>query len=116
MLDRYQPEAIIIQEGGDSHFDDPLVELKLSTRGYLSIIERIHKFSHKGSGKILLLGGGGYNYDATARVWTVSVAELVGINQLEVESLHDCCFTSSSTFVMEKVKEVVEGVKKVHGI
>ncbi|MEM3271479.1 MAG: acetoin utilization protein AcuC, partial [Metallosphaera sp.] len=77
LLNRFGPEVIIIQEGGDSHFDDPLVELKLSTRGYLSIIRRIHNLAHERSSKILLLGGGGYNYDATARIWTVSVAELL---------------------------------------
>ena len=116
LLDRFQPEAIIIQEGGDSHFDDPLVELKLSTRGYLALIKRIHDLAHRGTGKILLLGGGGYNYDATARVWTVSVAELLGLDDQEVESLHDCCLTSSSAYIMERVKQVVEEVKKVHGI
>ncbi|QKR00328.1 acetoin utilization protein AcuC [Metallosphaera tengchongensis] len=117
LLQRFRPNLIIIQEGGDSHFDDPLVELKLSTRGYLSLIRKLHEFSHsQGNGKILLLGGGGYNYDATARTWVVSVAELAGIEEQEVESLHDCCLTSSSPFVMERVKEVVKRVKEVHGI
>jgi acetoin utilization protein AcuC len=116
-LEKFKPDIIVIQEGGDSHMSDPLVGLKLSTRGYLEVIKRIHSFSHnKSTGKILMLGGGGYDYDATARVWTISTAELSGIDPMEVESLHDCCLTSSSAFVMERVREVVKKLRDIHGL
>ncbi|NON63200.1 acetoin utilization protein AcuC, partial [Acidianus sp. DSM 29099] len=113
ILEEYRPELLIIMEGGDSHFDDPLVELKLSTHGYLNVIKELHSLSHKVSGKIILLGGGGYNYDATARTWVISIAELTGIQSIEVDTLHDCCNTVSSPFVMEKVKDTIQKIKQV---
>lgn len=117
ILERYKPELIILMVGGDSHFNDPLVELKLSTYGYLDVIKKVHELSHKYSnGRIIMLGGGGYNYDATARVWAIAVAEIANIYDIEYEHLHDCCYTKSSQFVLEKVKNVVQQLKNIHSL
>jgi acetoin utilization protein AcuC len=114
---QFKPRLFVVVEGGDSHFGDPLVELKLSTRGYLEAIKKIHGLAHEyADGKLILLGVGGYNYDATARIWTLSVAEIAGIEEGEVETLHDCCFTSSTPFVKNKVEEVIKELKKIHGL
>ncbi len=114
---QFKPNLFIVVEGGDSHFGDPLVELKLSTRGYVEVIREVHKLAHEyANGKLILLGVGGYNYDATARIWVLSVAEIAGISEEEVETLHDCCFTSSTPFVKNKVEEVVKALKKIHGL
>ncbi|WP_240931277.1 acetoin utilization protein AcuC [Acidianus sulfidivorans] len=113
-LRKFKPELVIIVEGGDSHFGDPLVELKLSTKGYHEVIKKI--LDTVGNSKIILLGGGGYNYDATARVWTISIAEIAGIYSPEVDILQDCCYTASTNFVMNKVKDVVEKIKEIHNL
>ncbi|MUN28831.1 acetoin utilization protein AcuC [Sulfuracidifex metallicus] len=114
---RYKPDLIVLEVGGDSHFGDPLVELKLSTNGYLHVVRKVHELAHQLSdGRLIMTGGGGYNYDATARVWTLSIAEIAGIKEMELETLHDCCGTASTPFVMEKVKKVIEQLKEIHNI
>ncbi len=116
-LSRFKPDLIIMEVGGDSHFGDPLVELKLSTMGYLSVVRRVHDLAHEVSGgRLIMTGGGGYNYDATARIWTLAIAEIAGIKEMELEALHDCCSTVSTPIVMEKVKKVVEDLKRIHGL
>lgn len=113
-LREFKPELTIIVAGGDSHFGDPLVELKLSTRGYRDVVRET--LNAIGNSKIILLGGGGYNYEATARIWTISIAEISGIVTADIDVLHDCCYTTSTPFVMNKVKEVVERVKEIHDL
>lgn len=117
ILERFKPEIIILEVGGDSHFGDPLVELKLSTMGYMEVVKKVHGLAHSLSeGRLIMTGGGGYNYDATARVWTLAIAEIAGINETELDLLHDCCSTASTPLVMEKVKKIVENLKEIHHI
>lgn len=116
-IERFKPEVILIMNGGDSHYNDPLVELKLSTYGYLEVIKELHTLAHKyADGRILMTGGGGYNYDATAREWTVTVAEIAGIYDTEYEILHDPEKTTSNDLVWNKVKDFVKKVKEIHGL
>ncbi|BCU69431.1 acetoin utilization protein AcuC [Stygiolobus caldivivus] len=115
-LESFKPDLVFILNGGDSHFTDPLVELKLSNKGYLDIIKKIHDISHKYNAKIVMTGGGGYNYESTAKIWTLSIAELAKLDFSEFLDLEDCCYIASSEFVKKKVIEIVEKLKKIHGL
>lgn len=73
----YEPEFILVQCGGDSHADDLLAHLQLTTRTYEEIITSLHKLAHEvASGRIVAFGGGGYNVANVARCWTVVAAGL----------------------------------------
>ncbi|BFH72705.1 acetoin utilization protein AcuC [Sulfurisphaera javensis] len=113
----FKPDLIFLLNGGDAYYEDPLVELKLSTKGYLEVVRTIHSLSHQlSNGRLIMTGGGGYNYEATARIWTLSIAEIAGLDFTEFENLEDCCFIASSEFVKKRVMEIVEKLKKIHGI
>jgi len=74
----YKPEFIIAQCGADSHADDMLAHLRLTTRAYEEIITTLHKLAHEvASGRIVAVGGGGYNPANVARCWTLVAATLV---------------------------------------
>lgn len=77
----YDPEFVIWQCGADGHFGDVLGHLNLTTHLYNYLGETIAEFSSKGStkGRLLLLGGGGYNPDSVARVWLATFAGIAGI-------------------------------------
>jgi acetoin utilization protein AcuC len=115
-LEQFKPEVIFILNGGDSHFTDPLVELKLSNRGYLDIIRILHSISKKFNSRIVMTGGGGYNYESTAKIWALSIAELAELDMTEYEDLEDCCYLASSEFVKKKVIEIVDKLKEIHGL
>jgi len=66
LLDRFQPEALIIQGGADALEDDPMSRLCLSNQ----VIFKILSILLGSSQRVLLTGGGGYNPWTVARLWT----------------------------------------------
>ena len=66
LLDRFQPEALIIQGGADALVEDPMSRLCLSNQ----VIFKILSILLGSSQRVLLTGGGGYNPWTVARLWT----------------------------------------------
>lgn len=69
-LTRFAPDVLVVQCGADAHANDPLAHLNLSTRAYERLFRRILELAdiHTG-GKAVFTLGGGYNLDATVRIW-----------------------------------------------
>jgi acetoin utilization protein AcuC len=77
LLRAYRPEFIIVQFGVDGHFSDPLVGLSLTSDAYVGLVERLHRLAHDlCGGKLLFLGGGGYNPQTVARLWAILLTTL----------------------------------------
>ncbi len=77
LLESYKPEILINQFGIDGHYQDPLVGLALTTKAYEEVAETMHSLAHKlCQGRLLMLGGGGYNVDNTARCWALMFATI----------------------------------------
>ncbi len=78
----YDPEFIVWQCGADGHFGDILGHLNLTTNLYNYLGKRISELSDdcSANGRLLLLGGGGYNPDSVARVWMTILAGISGIS------------------------------------
>jgi acetoin utilization protein AcuC len=83
----FDPEFIIWQCGADGHSRDILGHLNLTTKAYNYLGQKIAELSRSCSakGKLLLLGGGGYNPDSVARAWLAILAGITGI-ELPVSS------------------------------
>lgn len=64
-IDRFKPDILVTQLGTDSHFQDPLAHLNLTTHGYARMIHSFRDLDLPW----LALGGGGYNVNTTARIW-----------------------------------------------
>jgi acetoin utilization protein AcuC len=130
----YRPEIILLQCGVDSHFDDPLTHLELTTRAYSVVASRIHAMAHEiCDGRLVLFGGGGYNVRNVARCWTIVLGEISEIklpNQIPLEwmelfrktvkdepptQLYDQEMEiqeGQSRRIMEEVKQTVSDVKR----
>ncbi len=79
LVHQYRPQFIIVQFGADTHVSDPLVGLRLTTDSYVHLIQRLHRMAHLVcGGRLLFLGGGGYNPQTVARVWGILAAMLSG--------------------------------------
>jgi len=82
----YKPEIILMQCGVDGHFDDLLTDLGLTTAAYLEVISKVHDLAHEVTGgRLVLLGGGGYNMSNVARCWAIMFGTVAGVelsNQL----------------------------------
>ena len=66
LLERFQPEALIIQGGADALEDDPMSRLSLSNQVLWKILTILLGHSQR----VILTGGGGYNPWTVSRLWT----------------------------------------------
>ena len=77
-LDDSEPEFFILQCGADSLLGDPITNLALSERSHYLAAQSLTVLAEKhAKGRIIALGGGGYNSDNIGRAWTQVVKALV---------------------------------------
>jgi acetoin utilization deacetylase AcuC-like enzyme/GNAT superfamily N-acetyltransferase len=74
----FAPDAIVSQHGCDSHYWDPLTDLKLSTRAFAAQARLVHDLAHRvAQGRWVGLGGGGYDWARVVpRSWAAVWAEM----------------------------------------
>jgi acetoin utilization protein AcuC len=108
----FKPQFIIHQFGADGHFQDPLVGLGLTTRGYSALTTITHDLAHQlCEGRYLVVGGGGYDIDATRRAWSLMFATLTGTsaeNDQRLAALHDPSVSASREETAIAVDRVIE--------
>jgi len=79
LLDRYQPQILLIDVGCDPHWRDSHGELMLSAKGYGDLIQRLVKWADQYcAGRIALFLEGGYDLEAGAACLIASTAALIG--------------------------------------
>lgn len=80
IIKAYKPEVIVMQNGVDTHFQDQLGNLMLTTHAFNQISQRVHGLAHKYSkGRLVAVGGGGYSYFSVPRCWTIMLAQYAGV-------------------------------------
>jgi acetoin utilization protein AcuC len=135
LMERFKPDILVAQIGGDSHKDDPLANLNLTSNGYKRMFQRMNGFAPK----LLALGGGGYNVFKTAALWTTAWATFCRLEpvdqyaglvggmmfgpEAEVGNLDDAPFVlegPEKEACFEQARRVVAYLKKIvfpiHGI
>jgi acetoin utilization protein AcuC len=81
---KYRPEILLLQCGADSHANDLLAHLQITTTAYREIAETVHTLAHEvARGRLVVFGGGGYNIANVARTWTIVGSVLAGFNPLD---------------------------------
>ena len=77
-LEQHRPEFIIFQCGADSLEGDPLAHLRYTEEAHAHAARRLMDIAERHArGRVLGLGGGGYNRENLARAWTRVVREFV---------------------------------------
>lgn len=71
----YNPDLLFIQLGIDTHFQDPLTHLQLTTQGFTEAVTRLLALGAEFGGTVAV-GGGGYDMGAVARAWTMAAAAM----------------------------------------
>lgn len=65
-VERFSPDAIVLQCGSDAIEEDPLSRLALSNCAHVNVLRALMGMSPR----LLVLGGGGYNPWSVGRCWT----------------------------------------------
>jgi acetoin utilization protein AcuC len=73
-LERFAPDAVVLQAGTDVIAPDPLGKLAVTTQGFLAAVARVVE----GAPRLLATGGGGYHPLLVARAWVGVWALLSG--------------------------------------
>lgn len=77
-LGRFEPQFIILQCGADSLGGDPLTHLQLSAASHALAASQLAGLADRlGHGRVLALGGGGYNRGNIACAWNAVVEALL---------------------------------------
>src|SRR5574340_1516021 len=79
ILEAFAPDYIVTQLGTDTHYEDPLANLFLTTRGFGAVVAEVaSRFP-----KWIALGGGGYHMTVVPRAWTLAFAQMRGMDAPE---------------------------------
>ena len=71
----FKPDVLFTQLGIDTHFQDPLTHLSLTTQGFNLAVKKLGTLAAD-VGKWVAVGGGGYDLSAVARSWTMALASM----------------------------------------
>jgi acetoin utilization protein AcuC len=71
----FAPDLLLVQLGADAYQADPLAHLLLTTRAYETAARRIVEMT---GGRLAAVGGGGYDLEATPRIWALEFAVFCG--------------------------------------
>ena len=78
-IDRQRPEFILFQCGADSIDGDPITHLRYTPAAHAHAAQRLCLLADRHcDGRLLAMGGGGYNRDNLARAWCAVVAAMAG--------------------------------------
>ena len=78
LVSEYSPEFILLQCGADSIAGDPITAMRFSATSHAYAARRLRWLAEEHcDGRLLALGGGGYNLQNIATAWTAVVEALV---------------------------------------
>ena len=82
LAEAFQPDVIVLQNGCDAHFLDPLTHLRCTTRMFESVVRTVCEIADTHcQGRIIATGGGGYAIEEVVpRAWTLVWALLRGLD------------------------------------
>lgn len=80
----FAPDVLLVQLGADGYHGDPLAHLRLTTHAYETAARRLMELT---GGTMAALGGGGYDVEATPRIWALEFAAFAGVKL--PDTLHD---------------------------
>jgi len=77
-LNQRKPEFILFQCGADSIENDPITHLKFTEKSHYQAAKQLRKIADKyANGRLLVMGGGGYNLDNIAKTWCAVIKALI---------------------------------------
>ena len=76
LANAFEPDILFTQLGIDTHRDDPLAHLSLTTQGHNLAVRKFARLAAQIGCPWISVGGGGYDMSAVARAWTMDLATM----------------------------------------
>lgn len=74
LLERFAADVVVTELGVDTHLNDPLAQLVLTTAGQEALFRELEALAPRW----LAIGGGGYDIDVVPRAWTLAMGVMAG--------------------------------------
>jgi acetoin utilization protein AcuC len=75
---KHDADFILLQCGADSVKGDPITHMEYSEKAHAHAAKRLCKLASKiCDGRLIAMGGGGYNHENIAKTWTAVVESMV---------------------------------------
>lgn len=94
----FEPDVIFTQLGIDTHRNDPLAHLSLTTQGHNLAVQKFSLLVDEIGCPWISVGGGGYNMSAVARAWTMDLATMAEFELPETVPESFVSLTDVTTF------------------
>ncbi len=94
----FDPDLLFTQLGIDTHRNDPLAHLSLTTQGHNLAVRKFARLAEEIGCPWIAVGGGGYDMSAVARAWTMDLATMANFNLPEEIPEAFESFPGQSTF------------------
>lgn len=77
-LRRHQPQFILLQAGADSIAGDPITHMQFTAQAHATAAQRLCRLADQyADGRLLVMGGGGYNRENLAVAWNAIIQALI---------------------------------------
>lgn len=107
LLDRFEPEMILISFGFDAHWRDPLANLQVSARGYGEAVKALKEWATNNcGGRMAMLLEGGYDLDAAGACSLAVTQALLGMDSADPLGPSPQPETDRWIPVLNKAKEI----------
>ncbi|OPX77715.1 MAG: Histone deacetylase domain protein [Methanosaeta sp. PtaB.Bin039] len=84
LFEWYRPDVVVAELGSDTHYSDPLTSLNVTLNGYAHMVGRIVELTGRwAQGRLLALGGGGYNMAVVPVAWASVLRRMRGEDPAE---------------------------------
>ena len=93
----FKPDVLFTQLGIDTHFQDPLTHLSLTTQGFNLAVKKLGVLATE-IGQWVAVGGGGYDLSAVARSWTMALASMANFELPEDVPMSFTSLSNLTTF------------------
>jgi acetoin utilization protein AcuC len=81
-INKFKPEFILFQCGADSLAGDPITQINLTSNFHRYVTSRLVLLANKYcEGRLLALGGGGYNLNNIKTAWNDVIESLIIIDK-----------------------------------
>jgi len=77
-----KPEFVLVQCGADSIYGDPITHMAYTEHVHKHAVTNVCRIANEFcNGRVVALGGGGYNLDNIAKTWTAVVSAMIDVDQ-----------------------------------
>lgn len=114
-VDRFQPQAIVLQMGCDAHETDPLARIRCTVQEWLEAVQLVRDLHLP----IVALGGGGYDLNNVSRMWTaacLTLAEPKGGTNPVVPAFFDASLPEPREQGREAAEAAVRALHRLHAL